>query len=148
MEKRKETINDRVRLARKALSLTQKEFADRIGIKGGSLSTIELGSPVTEQNIKLICTSNQLKGGYTVNEDWLRHGGDSPMFKAPAPANGRPKLFDETGDELPQDEEELVGIYRKLTPPNQIVTVRMIDVLLDGQKEKGGNQKKEELKRG
>jgi hypothetical protein len=38
---------------------------------------------------------------------------------------------------LPQDEEELVGIYRKLTPPNQIVTVRMIDVLLDGQKEKG-----------
>jgi transcriptional regulator with XRE-family HTH domain len=144
MGKEKDTINGRVRIVRKALGLTQNEFADRIGIKGGSLSTIELGSPVTEQNIKLICTPNQLKGGYTVNEDWIRNGGNAPMFKAPALANGRPKLFDETGDELPQDEEELVGIYRQLTPPNRIVAVKQIDVLLEAQGEATKTEEKGE----
>jgi transcriptional regulator with XRE-family HTH domain len=140
MEEKNKTINDRVRIVRKALSLTQKDFADRIGIKGGSLSTIEHGSSVTEQNIKLICTPNQLKADYTVNEDWLRHGGDRPMFKAPAPASGRPRLFNETGEELLQDEEELIDIYRQLTPANRIVAVKQIDVLLESQ---GGTGKGE-----
>jgi transcriptional regulator with XRE-family HTH domain len=141
MEKKEETINDRIRIVRKTLSLTQKEFADRIGIQGGSLSTIELGSPVTEQNIKLICTPNQLKGGYTINEAWLRNGGDDKdMFKAPPPDNVRPKLYDKNNQELPIEEEELIGIYRKLEPPNKKAVIAAADALLDSQ---GGTEKGE-----
>jgi transcriptional regulator with XRE-family HTH domain len=108
MEKRKETINDRVKIVRKYLKMSQEDFAKKIKLEtSNAISMIERGkNTLTGQNIQLICTPGQLKFGVIVNEDWLRNGGDSPMFKAPAPANGRPKLFDETGDELPQDEEE------------------------------------------
>jgi transcriptional regulator with XRE-family HTH domain len=141
MEEKNKTINDRVKLVRKALRMTQQNFAEKIYVTHSQISAIELDkSAVNEQNIKLICTPNQLKGDYTVNEDWLRHGGDRPMFKAPAPASGRPRLFNETGEELPQDEEELIDIYRQLTPPNRIVAVKQIDVLLESQ---GGTGKGE-----
>jgi transcriptional regulator with XRE-family HTH domain len=135
MEKKKETINDRVRIVRKYLKMSQEDFAKRIKLEtSNAISMIERGkNALTGQNIQLICTPGQLKFGVIVNEDWLRNGDDAPMFKAPVPANGRPKLFDESGEELPQDEEELVGIYRQLTPTNRIVAVKHIDVLLEVQ---------------
>ena len=71
-----ETINGRVRILRKELSMTQQEFADALKLKSGNtFSMIERGeSRVTEQNILLICTPNRLKAGITVNEEWLRTG--------------------------------------------------------------------------
>jgi transcriptional regulator with XRE-family HTH domain len=129
-----ETINERVRKVRKELGLTQVYFADAIGIKGGSVSVIEIGKTVlTEQNIKLICTPNRLKEGYTVSEKWLRSG-EGEMFITPASSEGRPKLF-ENETEIPPEEEELVGIYRQLTPPNRVIAVKQIDVLLESQNE-------------
>ena len=115
-KKGKETINYRIKAVRKSLGMTQVLFAEKIGIQGGSLSTIELGSPVTEQNILLICTPNQLKEGISVNENWLRTG-QGEMFIATA-AEGLPIIF-ENGKELPLDEEELIGVYRKLLPGNK-----------------------------
>lgn len=67
-------MNKRIRELRKVLSLSQKEFADKIGLKQNAISYMEKeGSTVTEQNIKTICSQ------FSVNENWLRTG-DGKMF--------------------------------------------------------------------
>ena len=67
-------MNKRIRELRKTLNLSQKEFADRIGLKQNAISYMEKdGSTVTEQNIKTICSQ------FSVNENWLRTG-EGKMF--------------------------------------------------------------------
>lgn len=67
-------MNNRIRKIRKALNLSQKEFAEKIGLKQNSISYMEKdGSTVTEQNIKTICSQ------FNVNENWLRTG-NGKMF--------------------------------------------------------------------
>lgn len=67
-------MNKRIRELRKTLNLSQKEFADKIGLKQNAISHVEKdGSTVTEQNIKTICSQ------FSVNENWLRTG-DGKMF--------------------------------------------------------------------
>ena len=67
-------MNARIRELRKALDLSQKEFADKIGLKQNAISYMEKkDATVTEQNIKAICSQ------FCVNEHWLRTG-DGDMF--------------------------------------------------------------------
>lgn len=62
-------MNKRIKEIRKALNLTQKEFAQKIGLKQNAVSILEKdGSTITEQNIKNICTQ------FSVSEQWLRSG--------------------------------------------------------------------------
>lgn len=67
-------MKDRLKNLRKALGLTQQEFADRIGIGRGNIATYETrgGSPGNSV-INLICRE------FNVNETWLRTG-DGEMF--------------------------------------------------------------------
>ena len=126
----KESVNDRVKEIRKTLKMTQVEFAKTLGIKGGSLSVIELGSSVTEPNIKLICTPNRLKDGFSVNVNWLRTGiGDMflPTFDQ--------EILDEEGRPLSQEEGTFIKTYRKLTPPNKEVAKTTVMALLKAQGE-------------
>jgi transcriptional regulator with XRE-family HTH domain len=136
-----ETMNGRIRTVRIALGLTQQEFADRLKLKSGNtFSMIERGkNPLTEQNIEMICTPNRMKEGYTVNAEWLRTGKGN-MFITPSSTEGRPKLL-VNGKEIPPEEEELVAIYRRLTPSNRVIAVKQIDVLLESQ---NGGEKEEE----
>lgn len=63
------TINDRVKLLRKSLNLTQIEFGKKIAVAQGYLTNIENGHrEVTDKIIKLICLQ------FDINEDWLRTG--------------------------------------------------------------------------
>lgn len=67
-------MNDRIKKLRKALDLTQREFAKRIGMKQNSIALIESGKRnISNQAILSICRE------YNVNEDWLREGKE-PMF--------------------------------------------------------------------
>lgn len=67
-------MNKRIRELRKTLGLSQKDFANKIGLKQNAISYMEKdGSTVTEQNIKTICSQ------FSVNENWLRTG-DGKMF--------------------------------------------------------------------
>ena len=62
-------MNSRIRKLRKALHLSQKEFAEKIGLKQNAISYMEkTGFTITEQNIKTICSQ------FNVNENWLRTG--------------------------------------------------------------------------
>lgn len=63
-------MKERLRLLRKKLNLTQKEFANSIGLKSSSaIGNIELGLiELSERNIDAICKK------HNVNEDWLKNG--------------------------------------------------------------------------
>lgn len=62
-------MGERIRELRKALGLTQKEFADRIGIKPTSIANYENGrnDPI-DAVVSLICRE------FGVSEAWLRTG--------------------------------------------------------------------------
>lgn len=67
-------MNERLKKLRKALDLTQQEFADRIGIKRNSFANYETGrnTPI-DAIIVSICKE------FNVNENWLRTG-EGEMF--------------------------------------------------------------------
>ena len=68
-------MNKRIKNLRKALNLTQQEFADRLNIGRGTLANYEVGrnEPI-DAVVSLICHE------FGVNENWLRTG-DGSMFK-------------------------------------------------------------------
>lgn len=62
-------MKERLRQLRKALDITQQEFADRIGIKRNSYANYETGRNTPIDAIILsICRE------FNVNEEWLRTG--------------------------------------------------------------------------
>lgn len=69
-------MNERLKKLRKALDLTQQEFADRIKIKRNTLATYEGGrnEPIPAV-ISLICRE------FNVNESWLRNGTGDMFIK-------------------------------------------------------------------
>ncbi len=72
------TTNERVKRLRKALKLSQVEFAKAAGLTQSAISDIERGKArnVTKSNMIAICSK------FNVNEEWLRDGiGD--IFVAP-----------------------------------------------------------------
>lgn len=67
-------MNERVKALRKALDLTQQEFADRIRVKRNTVATYEMGrSGISDAAVSLICKE------FNVNEEWLRTG-EGEMF--------------------------------------------------------------------
>ena len=70
-------MNERIKELRKALGLTQAEFAERIGLKRNTVTTYEMGrnEPISSV-ISLI-----VKGTYNVNEEWFRTG-EGEMFSS------------------------------------------------------------------
>ena len=67
-------MNERIKELRKALGLTQQEFADRIKVKRNTVATYEMGrSTPSDAAISLICRE------FNVNENWLRTG-EGQMF--------------------------------------------------------------------
>ena len=69
-------MHERIKELRKALDLTQQEFADKLGIKRGTLANYEIGrNPPIDAVISLLCRE------FRVNESWLRTG-EGEMFQA------------------------------------------------------------------
>ena len=69
------TINERVKEIRKAKSLTQEEFGEKIGVSRSAVTNIEKGNrSVTDQMFRSICRE------FGVQEAWLRDG-EEPMFQ-------------------------------------------------------------------
>ena len=67
-------MKDRLKQLRRALDLTQQQFADRIGIKRNSYANYETGRNTPIDAILLsICRE------FNVNENWLRSG-EGEMF--------------------------------------------------------------------
>lgn len=70
------TENERVRMIRKAKSLTLEKFGERIGVGKTAISKIESGERgVTDQMCRSICRE------FNINEMWLRTG-EGEMYTA------------------------------------------------------------------
>lgn len=69
-------MNERIKKLRKALDLTQKEFATRIGSTQNSLANYESGHRNPSSSVV-----NNICKEFNVNEEWLRDG-MGEMFKA------------------------------------------------------------------
>lgn len=110
-------MNKRIREIRKNLHLSQKIFAEKIGLKQNAISYMEKdGATVTEQNIKAICSQ------FNVNEEWLR--------------NGSGKMFFE--DEKKQ--KEFFEIFNDLSPILQDYLIKTAKDLLDTQSKISSNE--------
>lgn len=67
-------MNERLKELRKALGLTQQEFAERIGSVQNTITGYETGRRIpSNQVVTLICRE------FNVNQDWLRTG-EGEMF--------------------------------------------------------------------
>lgn len=100
-------MKERLKKLRKALDLTQQEFADRIGISRGNIATYETreGSPGNSV-INLICRE------FNVSETWLRTG-EGEMF-APEPAFDLSEYANRHG--MTALETEILKAYLDLDP--------------------------------
>ena len=103
-------MNNRIRELRKSLNLSQKEFAEKIGLKQNAISYMEKsGATVTEQNIKAVCSQ------FNVNESWLRTGAG--------------KMFIENE----KKQKEFFDIFDELSPILQDYLIKTAKDLLDAQ---------------
>ena len=86
------TIGNRLRAVRKALGLTQQEFAAEVGLKQSTIAMYEIGhGKASERVITTLCKE------YDINRNWLLTG-EGEMF--------RPKTQNETLMELCLDAAE------------------------------------------
>lgn len=105
-------MNERIKELRKALKLTQQEFADRLNIKRGAIANYEVGrnEPI-DAVISLICKE------FNVNEEWLRDG-TGEMFRTEEENNIIAKATMLLGEKDPLF-EAFIDTYSKLTPKNR-----------------------------
>ena len=70
-------MNERLRILRKRLGMSQEAIGEKLGVTKTAVSKMELGTyQITDTMVKLLCSK------FNVNEDWLRtgSGGDENMF--------------------------------------------------------------------
>lgn len=100
-------MNERIKKLRKALDLTQQEFADKISVKRGAIANYEIGRNIPSDSvISLICRE------FNVSEEWLRNG-TGEMFK-PSPSSA----LDALAAEYSLDHGSYIAIekFLKLSP--------------------------------
>jgi len=102
------TINRRIRLLRKTLKLSQRDFAKAVYVSHGYLADIELGhSKVKDRLVHLISAA------FSVNKQWLLTG-DEPMFIT----TSEEKL------------KKITGLFNELDPEYQDFVLKQIDDLI------------------
>jgi transcriptional regulator with XRE-family HTH domain len=115
-------INQRIKILRKNLSLTQKEFAQKIYVSTSFQTLTELGQKkVLDRHIKLIVST------FGVNEAWLRTG-EGEMFEK-----------DITPD---YKIAETVEIFKQLNPFFQDFIMEQLHKLLEYEKTTKGEPRK------
>ena len=105
------SVNQRIKLVRQALNLSQAKFAKEISISNGYIAGIELEKRnVNDRLIKLVCIT------FNVSEHWLRAGNGDMFEEQPN------KLF-----------ELASATFKELKPEYQEYILKQIDQLLDVQ---------------
>lgn len=99
-------MKDRIRDLRKALQMTQQEFAAKIGASRNSIASYETGARVPLDSVLTLISRT-----FNVNEDWLRTG-EGAMF-----------------NEVTRDERIAEFVGEALNGKSDSIKRRMISVL-------------------
>lgn len=105
-------MQERFKQLRKALNLSQDEFAARLGLTRGAIANIELGrTDARPLFISLVCST------YDVSETWLRTG-EGEMFNPKTPDE---ELAAFMGSVLREDirtsvRKRLIDVMRRIPP--------------------------------
>jgi transcriptional regulator with XRE-family HTH domain len=102
-------INQRLKEARKALNMAQKDFAKALYVTNGFLSDVEKNR--RKANDRLLKLASMVFG---INEDWLKSGKGEMFHKSPDEKINR-----------------LVSIFNELPPDFQDFALLHLDRLLD-----------------
>lgn len=119
-------MNERIKQIRIKNSMTQQEFADRLGIKRGTIANYELGrnEPI-DAVITLICRE------FHINESWLRTGAGE-MEK---PVNRDAEIASFMGDVMRGENDNfrrrLVAVLAKLDASEWELLEKMVLKLSD-----------------
>ena len=128
-------MKDRIRALRKALDMTQKEFAEKIGLKRNSVASYEIGKNYPMDTvIKSICRE------FNVNEDWLRTGEGEMFIQLPE----EDEIAAYVSDLLEDDGEnplyliikEIMHTYNEVSPKSQEILRDFSKRLLDNLQKK------------
>lgn len=130
-------MKERIKELRKALKMTQQEFADRLHIKRTNIGNYESGvSSPTDSVIALICRE------FGVSENWLRYG-EGEMFN--------PMTLDEEiasfiggiqADIEPTFQKRFISALAKLSPEEWKTIEHIMRNMID-EREKGEEKKEE-----
>ena len=117
-------MNNRIRAVRKAVDLTQQEFAQKIGSTQNILANYEIGRRNPSSSV-----INNICKTFNVNEEWLRTG-DGEMFiqrsEEEEIANLVYDLLDPKDDDFYNAVLALVQAYSELNDSSQQVIREMI----------------------
>lgn len=107
-------MNERIRILRNTLNLTQKNFAEQIGLKQNAVSCMEKpGTTVTRQNIIAICKC------FNVNEDWIYYGTGEMFIEYDSKKNEFMEIFNKLSpilqDYLIKTAKDLLEVQHKLS---------------------------------
>lgn len=137
-------MKERIKELRKRLGLTQQEFADKLGIKRGSIGNYELGRNVpVDSVIALICDRCH------VNETWLRTG-EGDMFVEVSRDDELQRLIDASmNDEAGEIKRRIAAAVIRLSPEQLRIctdwikdTFNLVDAAAAGS---GEDQKEKEI---
>ena len=112
-------MKERIKEVRKSEKLTQKEFAEKLGIKQNTVASYEMGRiGISDNVIFSICRE------FHINEDWLRYGKE-PMRK---------ELDDKLSSYLAEitigDDEfikDLITVYMELDDTSKLALKKLAD---------------------
>jgi len=112
------SVSNRIKEARKALKMSQKDFAKAICISNSYLADVENDYPkVNDRIIRLISIT------FGVNENWLKEGEGEIFYKSP---NEKMTRLVSIFNELPPDFQDYV-----LQQIEQLLTLRKKQPLTD-----------------
>lgn len=131
-------MNERIKVLRKSLKLSQQEFGERIGVKQGSVAGYESGARIPlDAIISSICRE------FGVSEVWLRTG-DGEMF---LPVSEDQLLIDVlTRVELDQEDgfirtmSEALKAYYRLEDSEKAVIKKMLKDTLENLQQKNTSE--------
>ena len=122
--KLKKEQGDRLRIVRKQNKLTQKEFAESIGLLQSSYTNIENGvRSMTNQTMKLVCQN------YNINEKWLLTGEGEQIDNAP-----KKSLLEKIKNEYDFKTElqcKAMELFLKATDEQRELTVAAVKTLIE-----------------
>lgn len=120
-------MNERIKELRKALGLTQQDFADRLGVKRNTIAQYEIGrNPPIDAVITSICRE------FNVSEAWLRDG-TGEMFIERTRDEALAAFF---GDVLAADDfrARLLSVMSRLSTEEWALLEKMANQLVDEMK--------------